>query len=240
MKKTAIIVPCYNEESRLESEEFLDFVKKIPRLHFIFVNDGSQDNTLRIIKKLEKKSKQCHVLDLKKNRGKAFAIFSGFNKAFEDNYKNIGFWDADLATPLNMIPKFMVLLKDKKYKAVFGCRVKRLGADIQRHASRHYIGRIMATLISGVLNLGIYDTQCGAKIFRVNKNLKEAFTAPFKSKWIFDVELIARLQKISKGKFAREVYEYPLEIWHDIDGSKIKFRDGFRALYDLIKIKISS
>lgn len=239
MKKTAIIIPCYNEGSRLKSDEFLDFLKNRLELNFIFVNDGSKDNTLDIINKIAEESPQCHAVDQDKNWGKAFAVFTGFNTALKKDYDYIGFWDADLATPLDMIPEFTDLLDKGNFDAVFGCRIKRLGADIQRHISRHYSGRIMATLISKVLKLGVYDTQCGAKIFRVNETLKNAFSTPFKTKWVFDVELIARLQKISKGNFAEKIYEYPLAVWHDVDGSKIKFRDGFVALYDLLKIKMS-
>lgn len=242
MKKTAIIIPCYNEETRLKSEEFLDFLKKVPNLNFFFVNDGSKDNTLEVINKMAEQSPRCHVVDLQKNQGKAFAVFSGFNVAFKDDYEYIGFWDADLGTPLDVIPKFTDLLDPGKYQSVFGCRIQRLGSNIRRKPSRHYIGRFFATLISHILKLPVYDTQCGAKLFRNGDDIKKAFSVPFMTKWVFDVELIARLQKISKARdvnFADTVYEYPLEKCYDVAGSKVKFRDGFRALFDLLKIKYS-
>lgn len=239
MKQTVIIIPCFNEEERLIPEAFLDFLKTNKKVDLLFINDGSRDDTLAILDKLVRQSPNCKLIDLEKNHGKAFAIFSGFNAAFKGNYENIGFWDADLATPLDMIPKFCKLLDSGKYHSVFGCRVQRLGSNIQRKAWRHYLGRFFATIISYVLKLPVYDTQCGAKIFRNNNDLKKAFTTPFKTKWVFDVELISKLQKLSKEHqktFANTIYEFPLEEWNDVDGSKITFSDGFIALWDLIKI----
>jgi glycosyltransferase involved in cell wall biosynthesis len=241
MKQTAIIIPCYNEEIRLGPDEFLSFLKTSKKINFFFVNDGSKDKTLDILNQMAKKSSQFHVVDLQKNQGKAFAVYSGFNTALKDDYEYIGFWDADLATPLKMIPKFVELLNSGSFNSVFGCRIQRLGSNIKRKNFRHFQGRLFATLVSQILKLHVYDTQCGAKIFRNTKDLKKAFSEKFTTKWIFDVELIARLQKISKTRkvnFEETVYEYPLEEWHDVDGSKIKFHDGIVAFWDLLKIKM--
>ncbi|KAK3287117.1 hypothetical protein CYMTET_5346 [Cymbomonas tetramitiformis] len=81
---------------------------------------------------------------------------------------------------------------------VFGARVALLGRYIQRKASRHYLGRIFATLASLVLDVPIYDTQCGAKMFRVTPDLNTVLSQPFRSRWIFDVELIARFVALRK------------------------------------------
>jgi len=240
MQKTAIIIPCFNEEARLQSDEFHRQLKTFTNLDFIFVNDGSKDKTLDILKKMSEKSSRCHIVDLKKNQGKAAAVYAGFNAAFKTDYQNIGFWDADLATPLNMIPKFCELLDAGKASFVFGARIQRLGAKIQRHALRHYQGRTFATVVSLILKLPIYDTQCGAKIFRNSKQLKQVFSYPFITKWIFDVELIGRLlyvENCAEGKgFAEDTYEYPLEEWNDVAGSKLRMKDLFVALLDLYKI----
>ena len=75
---------------------------------------------------------------------------------------------------------------------VFGSRIRRLGAAITRDPLRHYFGRVFATLASMVLDLAVYDTQCGAKLFRVNDDLRRAF-GHVSLRWIFDVELLARI-----------------------------------------------
>jgi len=239
MIKTAIIIPCYNEEQRLNSKEFIEFAKEYQNTHFIFVNDGSRDNTIRVLNDLAKEASNCHVVDQKENGGKAFAVYSGFDVAFRYQYDYIGFWDADLATPLNMIPKFCDLLNSGDYSAIFGCRLQRLGSNINRKPMRHYMGRFFATLISRILSLPIYDSQCGAKIFINNDVLKKAFSKPFLTKWVFDVELITRLLKINESDrdaYTKTIYEYPLKIWNDVDGSKVTTKDGLKAFYDLLKI----
>src|SRR5437867_1409968 len=150
----------------------------------------------------------------------------------------VGFWDADLATPLSELPSFVdVLARNQKTQMVFGARVRLLGRDISRRPSRHYVGRVGATLISSSLGLAVYDTQCGAKLFRATETLRDVFATPFLSRWIFDVEIIARfVQRWGRDHVAHALYEYPVTQWHDVKGSKVKSRDFVRALSDLWRI----
>jgi len=233
---TAIVVPCHNEEKRLDAVAFEKFLDQEPSVAFIFVDDGSSDGTLDFLRKMETRNPRFRVVVQTPNQGKAAAVHAGFHRAFEEDFRFVGFWDADLATPLDDIPKFQKKLDSGEYDHVFGCRVLRMGAEIKRKASRHYIGRVYATLISHILRLPVYDTQCGAKLFRRSEHLEKAFETPFTTKWVFDVELIARLKRLQPD-FADRVCEYPLEKWIDVDGSKVSFFDGIAAFADLLKIK---
>ena len=227
--RVAVIVPCYNEEKRLDVEAFRNF----RGVDFLFVNDGSTDGTLALLR-----SAGFSVLDLERNSGKAEAVRRGLVQAMDDA-DVVGFWDADLATPLTEIPSFLdVMAQRANIEMVLGARVRLLGRDIQRHASRHYIGRVGATLISQTLGLAVYDTQCGAKLFRVNDTMRQVFANPFLSRWIFDVEIIARFIEL-RGRDAalNAIYELPITTWHDVAGSKVKGRDFARALRDLSKIR---
>src|SRR5204863_9726375 len=106
---------------------------------------------------------------------------------------------------------------------VFGARVRLLGRQISRNPSRHYFGRVGATLISQTLGLAVYDTQCGAKLFRAGDDLREVFSKPFLSRWIFDVAIIARfIEMQGRDAVARAAYEYPVSAWRDVKGSKVK------------------
>ena len=121
-----------------------------------------------------------------------------------------------------------------------GSRVKLLGRKIERRRSRHYLGRVFATAVSTILGLDVYDTQCGAKLFRVTPFIRALFQQPFLSRWIFDVEILARLIQARRGKNLpqadRVIYEFPLMEWRDIPGSKLGYRDFFRAAWELCRI----
>jgi len=241
MQKIAIVVPCYNESLRFMGQEFADYAKANKEVYFIFVDDGSTDDTKEKIKLLCRSNpEQILCLSLKKNRGKAEAVRHGFMKAIEMDFEHIGFWDADLSTPLQFINKFCELFDDHEITGVMGSRVKLLGRRIERRAFRHYVGRIFATLASLVLGIPVYDTQCGAKVFVVNNDMKRVFSKPFKVNWTFDVEILARYKLINKDTqpdiVENTFVEYPLEQWIHVPGSKIRIRDFFVVGVELIKI----
>ncbi len=239
MARVALIVPCYNEAHRLDLATFRGFKLENHSIEFLFVNDGSRDTTPQMLHALAAESpSRFSVLDLAQNGGKAEAVRRGFIAALDRSPEYVGFWDADLATPLSELPAFVELMERRReIDIVFGARVRLLGRDISRRASRHYFGRVGATLISSTLGLAIYDTQCGAKLFRASETLREVFSTPFLSRWIFDVEIIARfMQRWGHDRVARALYEYPVTQWHDVKGSKVKSRDFVRALGDLWKI----
>jgi glycosyltransferase involved in cell wall biosynthesis len=235
--RVTLVVPCYNEEHRLNRAAFESFREA----DFCFVNDGSRDGTLQMLQAIAAVDpKRLTVVNLEQNSGKAEAVRRGFEQvlARADAPTYVGFWDADLATPLGELPRFLEVLDARdEIQMVMGARVRLLGREISRQASRHYFGRTGATLISASLGLAVYDTQCGAKVFRSSDLLRRVFSRPFLSRWIFDVEIIARLiAEIGRDAASRAIYELPLVQWHDVKGSKVKTRDYLRGLADLWKI----
>ena len=234
MARVALVVPCFNEAHRLDVEAFRNFRLPGHQLEFVFVNDGSTDNTLQVLQTLG-----SPVVDLEKNSGKAEAVRRGILAALDRPADYVGFWDADLATPLSELPAFMDVMANREAtQMVFGARVRLLGRDISRQTSRHYFGRVGATLISSSLGLAVYDTQCGAKLFRATPDVREVFSTPFLSRWIFDVEILARfIEMQGRDAVAGAVYEYPVNVWRDVKGSKVKSSDFLRALRDLWKIR---
>ena len=239
MPRISLIVPCFNEEQRLDLDAFRGFTLPGHDLQFLFVNDGSSDGTLRLLQSLrDADPKRFDVLDLEHNSGKAEAVRRGIMKATETPPDFIGFWDADLATPLNELPGFLDVFVRPNIEIVFAARVRLLGREISRRPDRHYLGRVGATLISQTLGLAIYDTQCGAKLFRMNDALPQIFGKPFLSRWIFDVEIIARFIELwGRARVAHSLYELPVNMWHDVKGSKVGGLDFARSLLDLWKIR---
>jgi len=234
-----LVVPCFNEERRLPVDELCNFQIDGLGLEILFVNDGSTDGTLRLLQSLcDEAPGRFSVLNLERNSGKAEAVRRGIVEALDRRPDLVGFWDADLATPLTEISGFLdVFASRPEIEMVFAARVRLLGRSISRNPARHYFGRVGATLISSSLGLAVYDTQCGAKLFRAGDAMREIFAAPFLSRWIFDVEIIARLvRQRGREDAARAIYELPIMVWHDVKGSKVRSTDFFRALKDLGRI----
>lgn len=242
---TRIVVPCYNEGSRLDGNAFLDYLAQQPSVGFVFVNDGSHDETLKLLQELAAREPgRVEVVDQQPNQGKAAAVRTGMLRAFELQCDYAGYWDADLATPLDEIMGFVGVLQERPgLLMVFGARVALLGRSIERRAARHYLGRVFATAASNLLGLPVYDTQCGAKLLRVNEDSRRLFAAPFLVNWTFDVELIARLIRMRRSEGSQdpadEIYELPLRRWHDVAGSKVRARDFARALLEMWRIRHS-
>ncbi|HMJ62136.1 MAG TPA: glycosyltransferase, partial [Bryobacteraceae bacterium] len=184
---------------------------------------------------------QSGVLRQPVNQGKAEAVRLGMLHALENFHPEVvGFWDADLATPLDLLWNLLAVLeKQPAIEMVFGARVQLLGRRVERRAVRHYLGRIFATAVSTMLHLAIYDTQCGAKLFRVTPDTRRIFAEPFLSRWVFDVEILARylvLYGHDIKLLERSIYEYPLEVWTDIAGSRVHAGDFLTAFWDVFRI----
>lgn len=241
MSSVRIVVPCYNEAARLKPEIFLEALKTQPGLSFIFVNDGSSDNTLDCLHELrEKEPARLFVLHLERNSGKAEAVRRGMLQALDDSCDYLGYWDADLATPLDAIPEFRSILDRGGVDVVIGSRVCLLGRNIQRKPWRHYLGRVFATCAAAVLlRIKVYDTQCGAKMFKNAPILRQVFATPFKVNWTFDVEIIARLllqQDLSPEQVSSRWVEHPLLEWTDVKGSKVGMKDYLHGAMEVLTL----
>jgi len=237
-----IVIPCYNEALRFPTDRFTAFALTHPHIRFLLVNDGSKDNTIQVLRQAQAGlADQVDVLDQPVNRGKGEAVRAGVLAAMDRvECVFVGFWDADLATPLEQIDDLAAVLIERPNTAiVVGARVKLLGRRVERRAIRHYLGRIFATVVSTLLRLPIYDTQCGAKLFRVCLETRVLFAEPFGSRWVFDVEILARFIR-ERGYDMRSVeasiYEFPLQEWRDVAGSQVRAKDFFRAFIDVFKI----
>jgi dolichyl-phosphate beta-glucosyltransferase len=240
--QTTIVVPCYNEEARLPVARFREFVASQPGVDFLFVNDGSTDDTSALLRSLVASAPARFAeLELSVNVGKAEAVRAGVSQALAGGSRYVGYWDADLATPLSEIPRFIDALDTNLGCDIcFGSRVRLLGRSIERKRSRHYLGRLFATVASYVLDLPVYDTQCGAKLFRVSPDTQLLFAERFCVNWTFDVEIVARAQALraSRGEPAAStsIYELPLNEWRDVAGSKVRARDFLKAMLEMWRI----
>ena len=237
-----IVIPCYNEEERLVSlkNEYFSFIKENKDILFCFVNDGSTDSTLKQLEILKTEfDRNVEVIDSASNKGKAEAVRQGIqfcNKGY--NHKFIAYLDADLSTSFRECMRLVSFLKKHdEISFVFASRNSKTGTIIRKQKHRFFVGRIIAKIVSSVLAIEVYDTQCGCKIFR--KEISEQlFREEFLSKWLFDIEIIFRMINLyGKEKAVAKMIEMPLELWMNKGESKVKLTYFFKLWIDLYQIK---
>jgi len=239
MTHTVIVMPCYNEADRLDVPKLLDFVREHEQCTLLMVNDGSSDRTRDVLQGLHEASpERIAVHDLDANSGKAEAVRQGMLRAFDFEPDLIAFCDADLATPLEAVwPYVDVFRRLPDVQVVIGSRLTLLGRSVQRRAVRRWLGRCFSCVASWALGIPIRDTQCGAKMFRATPATKALFEQPFLSRWIFDVEILARMIVASgQSSIAQSVYEFPLDSWREVPGSKLKGSDFVKAMLEMLGI----
>jgi dolichyl-phosphate beta-glucosyltransferase len=240
--KTVFIIPCYNEAERIDLNEYSQSLSRKKEINLHFIDDGSSDNTSEVLTQIKSKfPERIKISILDKNRGKAEAVRYGIMNSIQTDkdIKYLGYLDADLATSLDEGYELAQTLHQKdELDMVFGSRVLLVGTVISRNKFRHFTGRIVATTVSNILRLKVYDSQCGAKFF--SRQLATlVFEHSFISKWLFDVEIFARILSNHNQFSEKNMLEVPLKSWIDKEGSKVKMSYFFKLFLDLLKIKKS-
>jgi len=233
----ALVVPCFNEATRFNKAYWTEIVESIPDALFIFVNDGSTDETSKVISSL--KNEQCFFLNSPTNLGKGEAIRLGLNFALQ-KFKphSLGFIDSDGAFGPVDIRNLIAAANDKfsppsKITCLISSRVALSGRKIERSKFRHYMGRIIVSYVCLGWNHPPYDTQSGFKIFKSEPDFVEAITTKFATRWFFDIEILLRISRDRSDK----VWEVPLESWCEIGNSSINLREFGRVAREIRTIR---
>jgi dolichyl-phosphate beta-glucosyltransferase len=243
VQSVTVVVPCFNEVKRLDVERFFEAARQQAGVSFVLVDDGSRDGTRDVLLRMQAARPQHFtVVALDQNGGKAEAVREGVNRAFAQAPDLVAYFDADLATPLSELEAMRGLFADRPgLQMVLGSRVGLLGHAIERSHRRHYLGRVFATAASLSLGFAVYDTQCGAKMFRNTEALRTVFAYPFRSRWAFDVEILARVKALCSEQalppLEHSVLEYPLAQWRDISGSKLSAGAALAAATELAQLR---
>jgi len=218
--------------------EWFDYIEAHHSFLFLFVDDGSRDNTAAVLKNFSANHSNIEVVHNPENCGKGSAVRRGILHAIHNySFDCIAFIDADLSTPLPELDRFIIMLNsNENIDFLLASRVQMLGKKIKRNLFRHYIGRVIATFICKILDEPVYDTQCGLKMFR--KNIAgELIQDAFITKWLFDVELLARYKlKYGSGAFNERLVEVPVNKWTEKENSKLKYYQFTGIVSELLKI----
>src|SRR3989344_4312858 len=227
MASVSVIIPAYNEEKTIESalikiSTYLG--KKGYDYEIIVVDDGSKDQTLTIAKKLA--SPKIRILENGVNRGKGYAVKCGVLHAQKDR---VLFTDADMATPIEELENFS---RFQNYDILIASRALP-DSKILSHQPRfrELGGRFINFFVRWLAVPGIYDTQCGFKLFR-QEAAKKIFPLQTINRFGFDIEVlyIAR-------KHGLTIKELPVTWSHHPNTKVSPIKDGLRILWDLIKIR---
>jgi dolichyl-phosphate beta-glucosyltransferase len=227
----SIVIPAYNEATRLGPtlEAVLDYLKSQPwNSEIIVVDDGSRDDTVKVVEEVALKNPAVHLLRNETNRGKGYSVLNGMKHASGDV---IAFSDADLSAPIEELPKLLDALKDGADVAI-GSRWVPGSLQTQRQSLlRQLMGRIFNLCLRMILGLHFRDTQCGFKAF--TRRAAQAIVQKQQiERWGFDPEIlfIAR-------KFGYRIVEIPVE-WGHKDGSRIQpIADGLRMFQEMLRIR---
>ncbi len=226
----SIVIPAWNEAARIggalaAARALLD--GRTAPAEVIVVDDGSRDATAAIVEAHAREDARVTLIRLPENRGKGAAVRTG---VLASRGERVLFMDADLATPLDELPRLERAL-DEGADVAIGSRALAASRILTRqHPLREAMGRSFNLLVRALLLDGIRDTQCGFKLF-TRRAADELFGAATVDRFAFDVEILL----LARGRF--RVVEVPVA-WRHVEQSKVSpFRDAARMAWDLVAMR---
>jgi len=228
--KLSIVIPVYNEAKTVD--QLLGMVLRVDTglaTELIVVDDCSSDGTRAVLEKAKDKYSNMVLLFHEKNQGKGAALRSGFAVATGDI---VLVQDADLEYDPKEYPHLLQPILDGHADVVFGSRF--LGGGAHRVVFYwHYLGNQVLTLLSNMMtNLNLTDMEVCYKVFKreVLKDIKIR-----ENRFGFEVEITA---KVARKKW--RIYEVPISYYGRdyAEGKKITWKDGFRALWCILKYRL--
>lgn len=244
MEKISVIVPCFNEEQALPFffEEINKTMKQMDYVDFelLFIDDGSKDNTLNIIKDFAKKDERVRYISFSRNFGKEAAIYAGFKHCAGD-YAVL--MDADLQDPPYLLPEMYKAIKEEGYDSAATRRVTRKGEP----KIRSFFARLFYKIMNHISDSDIVD---GARDYRLmTRNMVDAILAMseynrfskgifgwigFNTKWI-EYENVERVAGETKWSFWK-LFQYSLEGITAFSVEPLQFASVFGIFFSMLAI----
>ncbi|MCX6853657.1 MAG: glycosyltransferase [Verrucomicrobia bacterium] len=232
--KVHLVIPCYRESGRIRAflAELCREMSVLSAVTILVVEDGSDAEEVAkmhaVIEVL--RTEYACLLALKtlpQNLGKGGAVYAGWEDHGGADW--LAFVDADGACSALETSRLLRMRNGRA--AIFASRVKMLGRQVDRLFKRHLLGRVYATLVSELLRVPVYDSQCGLKI--VPRLAYEAVASRLQVRgFAFDVEMMVAL--LDTGC---QIHEVPID-WHEVEGGKVSLiHDSWRMARDVWQIR---
>ena len=229
----SIIIPAYNEEKTI-SNTLLDIDNYLSKQDFsseiVVVSDGSKDKTAQVVNNLTKLIKNLRLIDNQENHGKGWVVRQGM---LEAKAKYRLFMDADNATTVDHFDKIRPFL-NKGYQIVIGSREKKDAKGAKQAVSQSFIKRQLGNMGNLLIQLlavpGIWDTQCGFKVFRADV-AENIFKRCKMDRWALDIEALALARKFDYKIGIIPVY------WINNPDSRVGLKGYLITLRELFRIK---
>lgn len=240
-ERVLLVVPCFRESIRLPKflPELCRAMDALGAVDVCIVDDGSGSDEQQSVREFIDSLRPTAAcleppLMLETNHGKGGAIYAGWRTGTSCAW--LGFVDADGSCPASEVSRMISHARGFKANgasppALFASRIKMLGRNVDRLLSRHLVGRVYATLVSELLRIPVYDSQCGLKL--VPRAAFEAIQNRLTVEgFAFDVDLLVAL--LDSGC---AVQEFPID-WHEKPGGSVRlFRDPWRMAWDVWRIR---
>jgi len=226
----SVVVPCFNEAARLplsleQAEAYLGL--QGPAFELLLVDDGSSDRTPELIREAASKNKHVHAVLLPANRGKGRAVAEGVARS---RGGLVLISDADFSAPIQEMPKLEAAIAAGADVAI-GSRAKRGAREVDQPLHRRLMGKSFNLLVQGLLLPGVWDTQCGFKLFRGDV-ARDLFARLRTEGFAYDVEIL-----VLARRSGYKISEVPVR-WINSSTSRVQtVRHSRQMLADVLHIR---
>jgi dolichyl-phosphate beta-glucosyltransferase len=229
----SIVIPAYNEESRLPAtlDRILAWVETgaMGIREILIVDDGSSDRTAAVAEEFADRYATVRLIRNIGNRGKGYAVRNGMLKA---QGEWILYTDADLSAPIEEATTLYTAALAQDAVVAIGSRaLNRALVEVHQSPFREYSGRFFNVMMRMVTGLPFHDTQCGFKLYRADA-AQAIFPRQQLDGFSFDVEdlyIAARL--------GLKTIEVPVR-WSNVEGTKVSLQQGIKSFTDLARIRM--
>jgi hypothetical protein len=209
-----LVVPLFGIPGVLATSEYLAALERFPALELLLVGQPSEAAAARA---LQGRFPARVRLQIRPGLLESQAVQQGMLQLLDAGLPFVGYWGADVEVPLELSREWQTTLVGSDALMVFGSRLRLLQHDHPGLWQRHYVGRVLASAVSFVLGLQIYDTECCAKLFKNVPLVRSLFETPFETKVCYNAEVFVRLLELRghhpSFDIERACVEFPLPTW---------------------------